>query len=59
MKIQIEYESETLIPIEIDSAISILNKHIADNKFEPDKMLIDIENFRRNLLKWIDSNRTK
>lgn len=52
-KIKIEYYSDTLIPKEIEDLIELTHKRIMDNRYEPDKINIDISNLKSGILKWI------
>lgn len=50
MKIVISYESETILPDELQKAFDTAYKRICENRFEPDKIHIDIEHLRRDVI---------
>lgn len=56
MKIVIKYESDTVLPPEIDEMIEQMKKRIQDNRLEPDKIEIYISNFRGSLIRWFAKN---
>lgn len=56
MKITIEYESDTIIPEYLENSFIQLQKNIRENKYEHDKIQLDLERFRGNLLRWLSNN---
>jgi len=56
MLIQISYESETLFPVELEKSFKNMSQNIRENKYEMDKMQLDIERFRGDIIRWIANN---
>ena len=56
MKIDIKYESETFLPDEIEEAFRLCKNRMNISMPEFDKILIDLENLRRDILFWIAEN---
>lgn len=59
MRINIEYESSTLLPKEIEESITYMQKYIEIDKYEMDKIHIHIQRMRSDIIKWISQNRKR
>ena len=59
MKITIQYESETLLPKELVDEFDLMRKRIMENKYEPDKIFLNISTMKSKIIKWIADNRTE
>lgn len=56
MLIQINYESETLLPAEIESSFIKMIDDINQNKYEPDKIYLSMSRTRGDIIRWIANN---
>lgn len=50
------YESETLLPVELEKSFKKMSQNIYENKYEMDKMQLDMERFRGDIIRWIANN---
>lgn len=57
MRINIEYESPTLLPKEIEESIEYMKKYIEIDKYEMDKIHCHIQRMRGDIIRWIAQNR--
>lgn len=48
----LKYESELVLPDEIDLQLKSMERRILDDLYEPDKVLCNIGNFRGYLIRW-------
>ena len=56
MKINIQYESERLLPNDIEKQIEVMQERILNNHLEGDKIICFIGNFKYTLINWIHDN---
>lgn len=56
-KIVIKYESETLLPKELEDAINKMRKNIYESKHEEDKIYLSIERLRHQIINWLHTNK--
>lgn len=56
MKRVLVYNSENVLPPEIEIAFKKAHGSIQDNRFEPDKIYLDLENLRSTILFWMSEH---
>ena len=56
---RIRYESDTMVPAEIESMIKTMQHRILRDNLEPDKIICNIESFRGSIIRWFASNQAQ
>jgi hypothetical protein len=56
MKRKITYESETILPVEIERLLNDTQEYVLAHKYEGDKVIIDFSWLKRELIRWFDDH---
>ena len=59
MKRKLEYESEKVLPEEIDGFIKRLEQRICEHPYETDKIRCDFGDLKYNLVRWFAEKEAK
>lgn len=53
----VTYRSDNILPDELDCAFETAFKRIQENRFEPDKVHLDLQHLRGDILRWFVKHR--